>query len=212
MEIIRTIDLWTEQRPNHQECFNGVFVDGLNAGKPFDRFKIVKNCNCIITVDNKSIHVTNKHNSVVFYLGNKVVRLLVANKDTNIDGCINMALQQRFNGSKLKQTFENLNIQTSVVDLKQEPIYNDADNANEIDVGSCDRWNLLYNMLKGNYTESETPYGNFTDTQYEFLPELFVKYELTTDEEQFEIEHACAFINVLKTRMVPIQNNSPLTN
>ncbi len=29
MNIIRTIDLWTEQNPNHIECFSGAFVDGL---------------------------------------------------------------------------------------------------------------------------------------------------------------------------------------
>lgn len=30
MNFIQTIDLWTEQRDNHYECFNGAFVDGLN--------------------------------------------------------------------------------------------------------------------------------------------------------------------------------------
>lgn len=29
--------------------------------------------------------------------------------------------------------------------------------------------------------------------------------------EKFEIEHKCAFINTLKTRLIPIQENSPLT-
>lgn len=29
MEIIKTIDLWTEQHNNHYECFNGAFVDGF---------------------------------------------------------------------------------------------------------------------------------------------------------------------------------------
>lgn len=46
---IKTIDLWTEQFKNHYECFNGAFVDGFeNNNIPFDRYKIVKNCNCII--------------------------------------------------------------------------------------------------------------------------------------------------------------------
>ena len=41
--------------------------------------------------------------------------------------------------------------------------------------------------------------------------ELFIKYKLTTDTERFEIEHKCAFVNTIKTRLIPIQENSPLT-
>ena len=66
--IIKTIDLWTEQLKNHYECFNGAFVDGFeNNNIPFDRYKIVKNCNCIITVSSKNINISNKHNCIVFY-------------------------------------------------------------------------------------------------------------------------------------------------
>lgn len=33
MKVIKTIDLWTEQKDNHYECFNGAFVDGFeNCG------------------------------------------------------------------------------------------------------------------------------------------------------------------------------------
>ena len=46
---IKTIDLESDQFKNHYECFNGAFVDGFeNNNIPFDRYKIVKNCNCII--------------------------------------------------------------------------------------------------------------------------------------------------------------------
>ncbi len=65
---IKTIDLWTEQYKNHYECFNGAFVDGFeNENIPFDRYKIVKNCNCIIKVSNKNVNISNKHNSIIFY-------------------------------------------------------------------------------------------------------------------------------------------------
>lgn len=37
------------------------------------------------------------------------------------------------------------------------------------------------------------------------------KYELSTDNEKFDIEHKCAFINTTKTRLIPIQENLPLT-
>lgn len=47
--------------------------------------------------------------------------------------------------------------------------------------------------------------------KYEFIPNIFIKYELSTDTEKFEIEHKCAFINTIKTRLIPIQENSPLT-
>ena len=50
MNIIRTIDLWTEQNPNHTECFSGAFVDGFeNENIPFDSYKIIRNCNCVIS-------------------------------------------------------------------------------------------------------------------------------------------------------------------
>ena len=33
MNIIRTIDLWTEPNDNQYECFNGAFVDGFENNK-----------------------------------------------------------------------------------------------------------------------------------------------------------------------------------
>ena len=95
--------------------------------------------------------------------------------------------------------------------MKEKAMYDKTDKAKEIDVGSCDRWNLLYNMLKGSYTEDDTSYGNYSSDKYEFLPNIYIKYELITDIEKFEIEHKCAFINDLKTRIISIQDNSPLT-
>lgn len=95
--------------------------------------------------------------------------------------------------------------------MNEDAIYNGVDSTKEIDVGSCDRWKLLYNMLKGSYTESDTQYGNFESDKYEFIPDLYIKYELTIDTEMFEIEHKCAFINTIKTRLIPIQENSLLT-
>lgn len=62
LNIIRTIDLWTEQHDNHYECFNGAFVDGFENNKiAFDKYKIVKNCNCIITVKPEDINRRYKY-------------------------------------------------------------------------------------------------------------------------------------------------------
>ena len=213
MEIIKTIDLWTEQHNNHYECFNGAFVDGFENNKaPFDTYKIIKNCNCIITVNNPDVNINNKHNAIIFYKNSRPVRLVVVNKNTDIDKCIKVALEQHFDNSILKDYYIKQNIKLSIIDMKEEPISKITDNTKiETDVGSCDRWKLLYNMLKGSYTESNTAYGNFESDRYEFIPNLFIKYELTTDTEKFEIEHKCAFINTTKTRLIPIQENSPLT-
>ncbi len=213
MEIIKTIDLWTEQHNNHYECFNGAFVDGFENNKaPFDTYKIIKNCNCIITVNNPDVNINNKHNAIIFYKNSRPVRLVVINKNTDIDKCIKVALEQYFENSILKDYYVKYNIKSSIIDMKEESIFKITDNTKvETDVGSCDRWKLLYNMLKGSYTESNTSYGNFESDRYEFMPNLFIKYELNTDTEKFEIEHKCAFINTLKTRLIPIQENSPLT-
>ena len=96
--------------------------------------------------------------------------------------------------------------------MNEQAIDNGIDRTKEIDVGSCDRWKLLYNMLKGSYTEDDTPYGNFQSDKYEFNPNITIKYELKTDTDNFIIEHNCAFINEIKTRIIPIQDNSRLTN
>ena len=210
--IINSIDLWTEQHKNHYECFNGAFVDGFENNKiPFDEYKIVKNCNCIITINRYDINISNKHNAIIFYKNSKPTRLMVINKETELEKCINVALSQYFEDSILKKIYDKLNIKSSIVDLKEEPIYNETDITKEIDVGSCDRWKLLYNMLKGSYTESNTKYGNFESDQYEFVPNLYIKYKLNTDKENFIIEHKCAFINTTRTRLIPIQENSLLT-
>lgn len=211
MKIINTIDLWTEQRDNHYECFNGAFVDGFENNKiAFDEYKIVKNCNCIITVKPKEINIKNKHNAIIFYKSNMPVRLMVINQNTNIDKCIDIALNQYFEDTILNNLYKKLNIKSSIIDMNEKPII-DIINDEEIDIGSCDRWNLLYNMLQGLYTETNNAYGNFSSDKYYFMPDLFVKYELKTDDEIFEITHKCAFINTTKTRLIPIQENSPLT-
>ena len=210
--IIKTIDLWTEQYKNHYECFNGAFVDGFFNNKvPFDKYKIIKNCNCIITVNKEEFNITNKHNAIVFYKKDIPVRLIVINKDTQIEKCIEVALSQYFEDTTLKEIFKKLNIKSEIIDMKEKPTYNGNDMTKELDVGSCDRWRLLYNMLKGSYTENNTKYGNFENDKYEFIPNLSIIYKLETDKERFEIEHKCAFVNTIKTRLIPIQENSLLT-
>lgn len=212
MNNIKTIDLWTEQYENHYECFNGAFIDGFDNGNiPFNTYKIIKNCNCIISTNNNEINIRNKHNAIIFYKENNPVRLLVINKDTNIESCINNALNQRFDDTNLSNLFIKNNITSFTIDMQESPIINNATSAKEIDVGSCDRWSLLYNMLKGSYTEDNTTYGNYSNDNYVFIPYIDIKYKLITDNEIFEIEHNCAFINEIKTRIIPIQANSSLT-
>lgn len=211
MQTIKTIDLWTEQHENQYTCFNGAFVDGLEKNiLPFDEYKIIKNCNCIINVNLPEIHINNKHHAIIFYKKKIPTRLIVINQKTNIEKCIDVALNQYFKNATLKKFYQEKKITFSIVDQKEKPIKK-KNLTEEIDVGSCDRWKLLYNMLKGSYTETDSPYGNFTSDKYEFIPNLFIKYDLITDQEHFEIEHKCGFINTIKTRIIPIQENSNLT-
>ncbi len=209
---IKTIDLWTEQHDNHYECFNGAFVDGFENNRiAFDEYKVVKNCNCIITVKSKLINIKNKHNAIVFYKNSIPVRLMVMNENTDVDKCINIALNQYFEDNLLKDLYKKLDIKATTIDMAEKPQYKENESGEEIDVGSCDRWSLLYNMLQGIYTETNNAYGNFSSDKYFFMPDLWIKYDLKTDNEIFEITHKCAFINDIKTRIVPIQENSPLT-
>ena len=124
MRITRTIDLWTEQNNNHYECFNGAFVDGFENGKkPFDEYKIIKNCNCIITADLKTININNKHNAIIFYKNQSPVRLLVINGNTDIDKCVNLALSQKFQNEKLIELYKKMDITSSTIDLEEAPIF-----------------------------------------------------------------------------------------
>ena len=215
MEIIRTIDLWTEQHDNHYECFNGAFTDGVrDDSAPFDNYKVIKNCNCVISVSDENIKIKNKHNAIIFYDNRKPIRLIVINKDTDIDKCIKNALNNYYLDSNLEAIYKKLNINQENIDLLEKPIEKEIIKE-EIDVGSCDRWALLKEMLKGNYTEDEVLfgiYGNYQDNHYEYLPNLKIKYDLVIENEHFIIEHKCAFINSIKTRLIPIQENSKLTN
>ena len=207
--IIKTIDLWTEKCDNHYECFNGAFIDWFeNNKKPFDKYKIVKNCNCIIETNNE-FNINNKHNAIVFYKNKQPIRLMVINKDTNIEKCINVALNEEFEDKALKERYEILSIKSELIDLWESPIVKEYDK--EIDVASCDRWSLLYSMLKWNYTEYDSKYGNYETNKYYFIPKLDIRFDLKINDEIYSIQHKCGFINMLKTRIIPIQENSKLT-
>lgn len=212
MNLVRTIDLWTEQNPNHMECFSGAFVDGFENGNiPFDRYKIVRNCNCIISSNQNNLNISNKHNAIIFYKENVPVRLMVINKETDIDKCVNEALKQSFNNSTLKEIYTTNSITVTDINLNEQAIYNSSNKSKEIDVGSCDRPSLLESMLEGSYTQSNTNYGKEnSDSSYSFIPNISIEYKLITDTECFKIEHHCAFLNQNMTRIIPLQDNSSL--
>ena len=74
MNTIKSLDLWTEQYRNQFELFNGCFIDGFdNEIIPFDSYKVVKNCNCVISSNSDILTIGNKHNAIVFYKGDKIV-------------------------------------------------------------------------------------------------------------------------------------------
>ena len=195
---------------NHLDCYQGAFTDGFEKGIPFDSYRVIKNCNCIIT-SNVPINITNKHQAIIYYKNNEPVRLLVANKDTDIDKCIDMALEQSFNGHKLKTLFEAIGIKRIDLDYHQLPISNKCDHSKEIEVGSCDREALLKSMLTGSYTESDSDLGkDNTNLDFRFVPNIYINYDLITGDEHFIINHSNAFVNSDLSRIIPLQDNSLL--
>ncbi len=212
MKAIRTIDLWTEQLDNHLDCFIGAFVDGFeNEDIPFDTYKVVRNCNCLISTNSPDLNISNKHNAIVFYKNGVPVRLMVINKGTDVDRCIEEALNQDFNGQPLKNIYAVRGIKRVDVDLKQPAIVNSSNHEKEMDVGSCDRPSLLNSMLAGSYTESDTNLGkDNSDNNFTFVPGINIQYELVIEDECFAISHSSAFVNATMTRVIPLQNNSAL--
>lgn len=204
LNIIETIDLWTEAKDNHQECFDGAFSDGFNGDTiPFDSFKIVKNCNCFIHTFPKNMKINNKHNAVVFYKDGVPVRLMVLNKNTNVEECISNALKQPFKGGLLINLYNEYGITSTTVDMKEEPIEKEGI-TKEMDVGSSDRYSLLKSMLEGSYTEEESSVGVDKETLYP--KERMIKYTLATDEELFDIRHTYSFTNKEGDRIIPLQD------
>ena len=213
MKNIKTIDLWTEQHRDQFELFNGAFSDGWTNGNiAFDEYKIIKNCNCEISSSDDSLVIGNKHNAIVFFKGEKPVRLLVSFKDTNIDFCISNALNQKVENKSLSEIFMEYKVIKKEVDLKEMPIYNkhNLGGSVEIDVGSCDRDELLEQMLKGSYTEGESKYGHYDNTVYTYNSRSSVVYKLKTDKENFEILHEGSFTNETNTRIIILQVNSEI--
>ena len=211
MKKILTTDVWTEPFTNHYICFNGAFVDGIEKDKmPYDSYKIILNCNCEITTNTEDLIIGNKHHAIVFYKNNNIVRLAVIDKDTAVLNCVENALNQKIENITLKDLLNIKGVKHTVIDLKENPKLNQHNNKVEIDVGSCDRLNLLQSMLEGDYTESETSYGNYDNNIYDFLPDVKIDYNLKTDNEIFEISHKGAYINKTKTRIIIIQSNSSL--
>lgn len=212
MTEVKTIDLWTEQNENHFDCFKGAFIDGFeDENIPFDTYKVIRNCNCIITSNQEGLNISNKHNAIIFYKEDNPVRLMVINQNTDINKCIDVALDQSFNNSTLRSVYDFLGIRRTDINLNEQPIFNNCNQEKEIDVGSCDRPNLLESMLEGSYTQSDTGYGKSnSDNNYKFIPNIYLQYELTTDNEYFQIEHQTAFLNENMTRIIPLQKNSSL--
>ena len=209
--IIKTTDVWTEQYPNHYECFNGTFIDGIDEfGIPYDRYKVILNCNCKITSNTNEIIGGNKHNAIIFYKNNKVVRLAVLTYNTDVFLCLNNAINQKYNNIKLIDLFAIKDVKQELIDLNETPIFNQFKDMQEIDIGSCDRMQLLNCMLNGDYTESKTSFGNYDCNEYDFKPNIEIEYSLLTDKEKFHIHHKGAFINKTKTRAIIIQSNGSI--
>ena len=205
MKTIKSIDLWTEQYPNHYECFKGAFIDGFkNSDLPYDYYKVVKNCNCIIK-NNIEIPIGNKHNAIIFYKNKKPVRLLVGCYDSKVDDLLRNSLDQKVGDKTLYKIFHELNVKFSEIDLNEKPIFNKYNSVREIDAGSCNRFSLLKTMLSGNYTEDNTNLGHYDSDRYIYLKNLEVTYNLRIENECFNITHEGGFINDLKTSVIILQ-------
>lgn len=212
MRKINTLDVWTEPDENNMELFNGAFTDGwADGGQPFDSYKVVKHCNCEISSNAEDLVVGNKHNAIIFYLNGKPVRLAVAFEGTDIDACIEKALNQEVNGKKIRDLFTERGIKRTDIDLHETPIYNQYNNSGkrEINIGSCDRPRLLNQMVQGSWTEDsngqEESVGNF-----DLGNRIKVRYHLIVGDEEFDILHKGLFISKDKTQVIILQVGSRL--
>ena len=68
-------------------------------------------------------NIHNKHNTIIFYKNDTPVRLVVINKDTDIDKCIKVALEQHFENSILKDYYVKHNIKSFIIDMSTFMLY-----------------------------------------------------------------------------------------
>ncbi len=204
VKIVKTIDLWTEQYPkNHElECIKGAFIDGFESqGLPYDSIEIIKNCNCVIS-NNANLDISNKHNAVIFYKNNNPVRLLVFNYQGDFDKLLSEILKQNIGCTSLKEIFDKnlISINSTLLNGNYEQNIKP-----EIDVGSCDNFDLLQSLLGSSYTIDKTGLGNNSNPDFDFNSYTQIEYILKTEHYLFNIEHQGAYINKKKDRIIPIQ-------
>ncbi len=61
------------------------------------------------------------------------------NKNTDIEKCISIALEQYFNDGILQNLYDSIGIKPTRIDMNEDAIYNGVDGTKEIDVGLCMR-------------------------------------------------------------------------
>ncbi len=201
MKSIKTCNLWTETTPN-SDCAKGAFIDGWQSGVPYEKFKIILNCNCIIKSNTPMVQARNKHAAIVFY-GQSGLRLCVLEKGTDLRKAINDALKSKVDGTPLHEILKSHGVRKKVVDLAETPIAGDI--RNTTDIGSCDRPALLKSMLSGSWGEENIGIGIGEYKKYIFLPGFGLMYSLVTDTESFLIEHRGTFHAVDGSQTIPIQ-------
>ncbi len=209
VRIIKTIDLWTEQYPKHHEleCIKGAFIDGFESHDlPYDSIEIIRNCECVIS-NNANLDISNKHNAVIFFKKNTPVRLLVFNYQGDLDKLLSEILKQNVGCKSLKDIYEQNIISIKATLLNENYEQNIKP---EIDVGSCDCFDLLQSMLGGSYTADKTGLGNNNNPDFDFNSNIQIEYILQTERYLFNIKHQGAYINKKKDRIISIQTEGKI--
>ncbi len=202
---IKTLDVWTEPVENYMPCFNGAFLDGVEGNNvPYDKYKIILNCNCFITTNSNELTIGNKHNAIIFYKNNRAIRLVVLSNKTEVLRCVEKTINKKVNNNKLKDLFLLKNINQEIIDLKEVPVFNKSNNLKEIDVWSCDRASLLESIFEEDCKSHDV---QSVLSIYDFKTDIEVVYELETNTESYEILHKGAYINKSKTKAIIIQSN-----
>lgn len=207
MKTIKTIDLWIEQQDNDISFIKKAFSSGFETDIPYDAFKLVQNCNCLM--QSKSILGTpNKHTAIIFYNKNTPTRLLLLSDNTNIPRALNSALKQHIGSVQLLNIMRENDIHFTTGNMFEAPIIKSSNNINNAHLTSCNSWQMLHNILTNN-----TNQNGFQSHKEQFVYDknIMLDLSLKTPNEQFNISHKGAYINKQNQSLALIQANSPIS-
>lgn len=210
MKSIYTIDLWIPDDAHRPEIYSKAFRAGFDASRAYsnkavatsyDKVEFYHNCN--VAMSSSLLYLDYRHSAIIFYKDSRPIRLLVDNiPAAEVKKFYNYAIVQRLGANgrySLQDVLENVAIET--IDLGEEPKHCNYKHPDQIQIASCDRWDLFLQLID-NMKEDRSA--------YRFDSSSTLRVAATLGQWSFMIMHRGMFYNTEKQHYITLQSASPL--